>query len=302
MNTIFRSMGIKMTTPPTSTNNPASLNYSKIEHWLQDNIIHDLKITWTAPWLYLEINRKKQRNALNGAIIENFKAVFDFIESRSEIRGVIITGGEQHFCAGADLQEIAMLRSSGENALIANNKNYGELLHRIHLCRIPVIAMVDGPALGGGMGLVCASDLIFCTKQASFGMPEPKLGIIAGQIFPYVFRKLGLVKTQEMSLQGLRIFGHENTSWGLANQVYDNFQDLQKGVNKTLDNILSCGPNAIEKTKTMLNQLTAVPHTQINQTARDVVSATLSTEGVEGTMAFLGKRQPKWNQTAVMES
>ena len=273
----------------------------KVQEWLQVNRTDDLKITWKSPWLFLEIHRPEQRNALNGHIIHTLKKVFDFIESAFDIRGVIITGGEENFCSGADLQEIGRLRAQGESALIANNKNYGELLHRMHLCRVPVIAMVDGPALGGGMGLVCVSDLILCTNKSSFGMPEPKLGIIAGQIFPYVFRKLGLVKTQEMALQGLRVYGRDNAQWGLANQVFDNYNDLQQGVNQVLTHILSCGPQAIEKTKTMLNQLTAVSHRDIDQTARDVVAATLSAEGMEGGMAFLAKRKPHWNQSAVME-
>jgi len=172
----------------------------------------------------------------------------------------------------------------------------------MHLCRVPIISMVDGPALGGGMGLVCASDIILCTENASFGMPEPKLGIIAGQIMPYVFRKLGTVRTQEMALQGLRIYGPKALQWGLVNDCYAGYADLQAGVETVLKNISSCGPEAIAKTKVMVNKLSSVSDRDIIDTAEAVVAATLSLEGMEGGMAFMSKRKPQWNETKATES
>lgn len=273
-----------------------------VQNWLNHNQSQDLKIQWDNPWLRVEIHRPAQRNALNGEILKHLKSVFNLIEAQPVIRGLILTGGEKYFCAGADLQEIAKIRAAGPAALIANNKMYGELLHRMQLCRVPVISAVDGPALGGGMGLVCASDFILCTDQASFGMPEPKLGIIAGQIMPYVFRKLGLVRTQEMALQGLRINGTEALRWNLVNHCFSDYAKMQSGLAELLNNILSCGPDAIAKTKVMLNQLSSVSDQEILDTAHDVVAATLSAEGVEGGMAFMAKRKPNWNQIKAMES
>lgn len=273
-----------------------------VEKWIENNSISDVKLSWNDPWLTLEIHRPAQRNALNGNILAHLKQLFDFIEAQKSIRAVVITGGEGAFCSGADLQEIARLRASGPDALVFNNKSYGELLHRIHLCRVPVISTVDGPALGGGMGIACASDMILSTHNASFGMPEPKLGIIAGQIFPYVFRKLGLVRTQEMALQGLRIPGNLSEHWGLANSIYPDYTAMETGLQSILSNIMSCGPDALSTTKTMLNQLTSVSHQDIDTTAKAVVMATLSTEGAEGGMAFMAKRKPSWNQQKIMES
>jgi len=273
-----------------------------LQHWIQHNSSEELKLFWTAPWLEIQLNRPAQRNALNGTILQKLRQVFDIVEASSTIRAVILTGGEGQFCSGADLQEISQLRASGAQALVLNNKNYGELLHRMHLCRVPVIALVDGPALGGGMGLTCASDFILSTDNASFGMPEPKLGIIAGQIMPYVFRKLGLVKTQEMALQGLRITGQTAQTWGLSTIYCPSHKELRERLVSLLENILACGPLAIEQTKSILNILEPVSANKINETAQQVVAATLSAEGVEGTMAFLTKRKPKWNQKQEMES
>jgi len=267
-----------------------------IDQFIENFQLESLQMQWQAPWFTLSINRLQQKNALNRELVQTLLNTLSFVEAQQEIRGLIITGQAGIFCAGADIQEMAKVRQGGTLALADNNQLYGQMIHRLHLCRVPTFALVDGPALGGGMGLVCATDFILCTEKALFGMPEPKIGVIAGQIMPHVLRKLGLVKTQNMSLQGLNISGKQAFEWGFINEYFADIQAMQQGLKKYLQNISQCAPGALSNTKALINTATQVSATDIKALAHQVAHASMSAEGIEGGMAFLQKRQPQWSQ------
>ena len=267
-----------------------------IEAFIQNNT-REIKLNWNAPFLTLELHRPQQKNALNQSLLHGLLEVLSFIEAKSEVRALIITGGKNIFCAGADIKEMAHKRQEGLQGLIDNNELYGKVLHRLHLCKVPTIALVDGPALGGGMGLVCACDFIISTQQGLFGMPEPKIGVIAGQIMPYVLRKLGLVKTQEMALQGLKIHGAQAHNWGFINSVCKDMEEMHSQLEHYLDQILQCAPLALTETKLLINSKTQVAAEDIHHLAQKVAQASFSPEGIEGGMAFIQKRPARWYQS-----
>ena len=268
-----------------------------IEQFIENHQDAEFLLDWKAPFLTLQFNRPQQKNALNKKLLHEMMEVLSFIEARNEIRALILTGGPNIFCAGADIKEMASIRQQGLQGLIDNNELYGKMLHRLHLCKVPTIALVDGPALGGGMGLVCACDFVLSTHQGVFGMPEPKIGVIAGQIMPYIIRKLGLVKAQEMSLQGLKLKATSAKDWGFINEVFADGPAMITGLQAYLDNILYCAPNALAETKNLINATTQVAAEDIHHLAQQVAQASFSPEGIEGGMAFLQKRKPQWCST-----
>ncbi|HBF08684.1 MAG TPA: hypothetical protein DHW71_13430 [Gammaproteobacteria bacterium] len=264
--------------------------------FISKNSNKELSLEWLPPTLTIQLNRPKRKNALNGDTIKKLKNIFYSIQAFAEIKSIIIEGGEKQFCAGADLQEISEIKKSGSKAIYENNKNFGELLHSIYNCPIPTIALVDGPALGGGMGLACVCDFILCTPNASFGMPEPRLGIIAGQIFPYVFNKLGLIRTQEMALQGLKINGELAIEWQFINSIHDDYTSLKAAAESICLNILQCAPIAIQNTKKLIQTAAPINAMSIDTIAKTLAHATLSEEGLEGNTAFMEKRKPNWTK------
>jgi len=263
---------------------------ARVQRWSTNT----LTLVWQQPWLKVTLNRPERRNALSRELIDHWCELLKFIETNPSIRALVVSGGRNMFCSGADLKEIESLSRSAPNEVKINNHHFGNLLHLLHLCRVPVICLVDGPALGGGLGLVCAADLVFATKQSRFGMPETKLGLLPAQILPYVVRKLGLSKAQSFALQGLDLTGQQAAHHGLVTKLCDDYSALESACNEALTAIGRCGPVAVARTKQMLNDLNRIESGAIAGLAEQVQQATQSPEGKAGRAAFANRCTPPW--------
>lgn len=236
--------------------------------------------------------RPERHNAFNPSLISELTHVFQQIQHDDNLRVIILSGEGPSFSAGADLDWMALMGQADEATNLASAKSMASLFHAIHTCPKPVVARVQGAALGGGSGLVCSTDLAICSPQALFGFTEVRLGLVAGVISPFVLRRIGASQARAKMLTGERFRAEEAFRIGLVHQVADN---LDEAVEQTIDHLLQGSPQAHQRTKELLSTIDNLSYTdQIEPTAQAIASARSSKDGREGLDAFLHKRPPCW--------
>lgn len=235
----------------------------------------------------LKINRPDKLNALNKQVLSDLDDALTHIESADNIRLVIITGsGGKAFVAGADIKELSTLDKQTGEQTSAEGQN---LFNRIEKFSKPIIALVNGYALGGGAELAMACHIRIGTKNAVFGLPEVSLGLIPGyggtQRLPQL---VGKGKAMEIILTGKQIKADEANSLGLLNNIYDSDSALKK-TKEMASQILKNGPIAITAAISAINA-----GVRSNGYAKEasLFGRLCETDDVkEGTSAFLEKRK-----------
>jgi methylglutaconyl-CoA hydratase len=168
------------------------------------------------------------------------------------------------------------------------------VMRAIYDCPLPTIARVNGPAIGGGAGLVACCDLAVAAESARFSLSEVKLGLIPSCISPYVIRKIGEGNARELFLTGERISAQKARAIGLVNEEAKE-GELDVVVAKWVNQLVTSGPVAIAKCKELIRN---VPQMDLDEagpyTAEMIAKMRTSEEGQEGMAAFLEKRKPKW--------
>ena len=243
------------------------------------------------PARVVTINRPKVLNALNETVIAELSRVFEAMEGDTGVRGIVLTGaGEKAFVAGADIA--AMQEMNGEQAMIFASQGHavGEMIANL---KVPVIAAVNGFALGGGCELALACDFIFASEKARFGQPEVKLGVIPGfGGTQRLIRRIGKARALELCLTGDMIRADEALRIGLANRVLAP-EVLMETALKTVDTFAQMGPLAIAEAKRVIHQGAELPLEAANQLEVEAFSGLFDTaDQAEGMAAFVGKRAP----------
>lgn len=241
--------------------------------------------------LYLTINRETKLNALNFATLTEIREIFTEVSDNKDIKAVIITGsGEKAFIAGADISEIADLNELNARKFAENGQ---EIFSMIENCHKPVVAVVNGFALGGGCELAMACHMRVAVAAAKFGQPEVNLGIIPGyggtQRLTYL---IGRGKANELMMTGDMIGADEAKALGLVNHVLPTKEEAIAKAEEIIKKIMSKAPLAIGMIVDCVNSV-FVPdedgyQTEANSFARCVKSGDYK----EGTSAFLEKRKP----------
>jgi enoyl-CoA hydratase len=237
------------------------------------------------------IDRPRAMNALNAATLYDLAAAFDAIDADATIRGVILTGsGEKAFVAGADIA--AMTTMTADEASTFSRLGSG-LFARIEKFDRPVIAAVNGFALGGGCELALACDFIFAAENARFGQPEVNLGLIAGfggtQRLP---RAIPYGLAMELLTTGRMIDAAEALRVGLVNRVLPT-ADLMSVTRSTMEMILSRGPVAVRITRELVRQTRQTSQNAGLEAESAAFGAIFETSDArEGTRAFVAKQTP----------
>jgi methylglutaconyl-CoA hydratase len=242
-----------------------------------------LRIERDGPVLRINLARPERRNAFDAALIGELAGAFSDV---GDARAVVLAGDGEAFCAGADVewQRSAIDLTYEEN--VADAARLMQMMDAVDSCPAPVVARVQGYALGGGLGLVACADVAIAAKDAVFGFSEVKLGIIPAVISPYVLAKIGAASRRYV-LTGERFGADAALRIGLVHEVAPN---LDEAVERVIGELLAGGPEAVREAKSLLREPPAadeLPHVA----ARRRTSA----EGQEGLRAFLEKRRPKWN-------
>jgi methylglutaconyl-CoA hydratase len=244
----------------------------------------------------LVLNRPEKRNALSRALIAEIDQALHDLHGQRRVRAVIVSATGPVFCAGMDLaemqatsQEADALARWHEDALI-----YRDLLETMLRFPKPLIAAVQGPALAGGLGLVLACDIVLAAPEATFGLPEPKRGLVAGVVAPLLAFRIGGGRAAYTLLTAQTVSGEEAHRIGLAHELLKADQLWPRG-QQLAGECAQCAPEALLMSKRMLNETIGEYLTTL-LAAGAALSATARTTGAaaEGLAAFLEKREPKW--------
>jgi enoyl-CoA hydratase/carnithine racemase len=243
--------------------------------------------------LCVTINRPEAMNALHPPANEELAAVFDEFQSNPDLWVAIITGaGERAFSAGNDLK----YQASGAKMSVPAS-GFAGLTSRFDLTK-PVIAAVNGVAMGGGFEIALACDLIVAADTATFALPEPKVGLaaLAGGLHRLP-RQIGLKQAMGMILTGRRVGAAEGQALGFVNEVVP-AAELMTAARRWADQILACSPTSIRASKDAvqrgLQEATLEAAYRGQMAYPDVRAMFASTNLIEGPMAFAQKRAPNW--------
>ncbi|MGE8484223.1 MAG: enoyl-CoA hydratase/isomerase family protein [Pseudomonas sp.] len=245
--------------------------------------------------LHITLNRPESRNAMSLQMVAELRAVLAAVRDDRQIRALVIGGAGGHFCAGADIKDMANARAQGQPAYRDLNRAFGALLQEVQHAPQVVITVLQGAVLGGGFGLACVSDIAMADHQAQFGLPETSLGLLPAQIAPYVVQRIGLTQARRLALTAARFDGTQARRMGLVHFVEHDPQALAERLDEVLAHVLCCAPGANAATKKLLLASAGQPSDDLlDQAAEWFSEAVTGAEGIEGTMAFVQKRKPGW--------
>jgi methylglutaconyl-CoA hydratase len=243
---------------------------------------------------YVTINRPEVRNALGPEVVAALAAGLDRMEADTAVRAVVLTGSGKVFSAGADLSSMRKQGAAGAEDNRSNALEMGRLFHRIYDFPKPVVARVPGPAIGGGVGLMTACDVIVAVESAFFSFSEVRLGIVPALISPFCIRRLGVARARRLFLTGEKIMATAARELGLVDEVTGD-ADLDAGVNRVLDALLHGAPGALAAAKSLVTRVADMsPADALPFTAALLAKLRASDEAREGMTAFLEKRAPSW--------
>lgn len=242
------------------------------------------------PVTTLTLSRPEVRNALGPEMIMELTHLFHAL-ALDESRVIVITGEGDAFCAGADLEWMKASRTLSDDQNVADAATARTMWETIDCCPKPVIARVNGPALGGGSGLVACADVAIAADSAVLGFTEARVGLIPATISPYVLRKIGPGHTRALFVSGRRFSAEEAARIGLIHRVVA-AADLDTAVTETVDELLACSPVAIAESKRLVRDATA--QLALPDLPMRLAAVRAAPEAQEGLAAFLEKTQPGW--------
>jgi methylglutaconyl-CoA hydratase len=241
-------------------------------------------------------NRPDVHNAFNDIMIKELSMVFDDIARNPDVRVVVVTGKGKSFCAGADLNWMRRVKDYSYEDNLKESLELADMLYKIYASPKPIIARVNGTAIGGGTGLVAVCDIAIAAERAKFSFSEVKLGLIPACISPYVIKKCGEGKCREFFLTGERLTADKACNAGLINAVVE-LEGIDTFIDELVGKLVSSGPEAIKSCKELLRKVSEMSiHEAKNYTAEIIAQLRISAEGQEGMVAFLEKRKPQWNK------
>lgn len=254
-----------------------------------------LKVSSENQVLTVELNRPDCRNAFNDQLISELQAVFEGVEKDSKTRVVVLQGTGKVFCAGGDLNWMQASINMNEKENLADTKKLSKMFATLNSCSKPVVGLVQGAAIGGGVGLVSICDYVVASQEAVFSLAEVRLGIIPACIGPFVLAKIGESHARAFFISAERFSAERAYQVGLVHELVAEPGQLIQSKNRIIGNLLQCGPNAMAEAKALVGKLKTLNFAE----AQEHVATTLSRirvtpEGQEGLKAFLEKRKPKW--------
>ncbi|WP_343618464.1 enoyl-CoA hydratase-related protein [Ralstonia sp.] len=237
-------------------------------------------------------------NAFDEAMIAELDAVFTQLANDDSVRVIVLAGAGKHFSAGADLQWMQRASVASREWNLEDARRFAAMLYRIENCPKPVVARIQGAALGGGFGLACACDIAIAADNASFAVSEARFGILPAVIGPYVVNAVGKRQAKRLALAATRIKAEEALAIGLVHRVVP-AEALDAAVDIAAAELFSGGPRAQREIKQLFAQFEVGPITpQVRElTAQTISRVRGSEEAREGFSAFLDKRAAHWIPT-----
>ena len=259
-----------------------------------------LRVETTGRCLKLTLDDARRQNALSAEMVANIEHALE--AAPHGLAALVVEGANGVFSAGADLKSLAEtlakpLAPGEADPVQAMNAAGGRFFARFATLPYLTIAAVDGAAVGGGMGLAAAADVVIATARARFALTETSLGIPPAQIAPYLVARMGERVARRLALTGARLDGREAERLGLADYYCDNDAERDARLEALLLATERCAPLANAETKRLFRACRAQPpEAYIETAAKSFAEALRGPEGREGVAAFLEKRAPSWTR------
>lgn len=242
------------------------------------------------------INRPEVHNALSPGVMDGLEDALNILKEDKKVRAVFLKAEGKTFCAGGDLKH---MKSTADWTYDQNKEEAFRLsgiFNQIFTFPRPVIAMINGPAYGGGVGVISSCDMAFAVKDAVFALSEVKLGVIPATISPFVISKIGSTQCRRYFLTAERFDPNEATRIGLLNDVVDDQNALNEMEEKLKKAMVLCSPDAMTASKDLIAQLEGkiIDDDLRMWTAGRLADVRDSKDGQEGMGAFLERRKPNW--------
>ena len=255
-----------------------------------------IKVQLGESMAWINLDRPEVRNALNAELIHELTEVFDWLNSRDDIRVIILKGNGKAFCAGADLEYMKAMAGFSYDQNLADAQNLSKLFQTIYFCNKAVIVDVHGACIGGANGIIAAADIVIAETETKFAFSEVRLGITPATISPFVVQKIGNTAAKELMLTGRRFTADEAKAFRLVNVVVSEAEMID-AERQYIEHFLHASPNAIAECKNLLRMVSGTDD-RFNpiymQTSVAIANQRISKAGQEGMAAFFEKRKASW--------
>ena len=247
--------------------------------------------------LTIRLNRPEKRNALNAELVSALKSALDSAEERDDLRVIVLTGAGPAFSAGADLSSLRVMREAGPMENQQDSRHLAELFRQIYQHSMPVIAKVNGHAIGGGCGLAAVCDVSYVAEGSKLGFTEVRIGFVPAIVMVFLRRKLGETQARDLLLRGRLVDATTAADLGLVTQMVAG-GDLSGKVNDVAQEIATdTSGSAVALTKQMLAR---VPGMGLDEALDYAVQMNAFARGTEdcqaGIDAFLNDEDPPWSR------
>lgn len=250
----------------------------------------------------LWLSRAEKNNAFNAQMIRELILAIDQVGNDASLRFLLVRGRGRHFSAGADLAWMQQAAELDYNTNLDDARELAELMYNLARLKVPTLAVVQGAAFGGALGLISCCDMAIGSEDAQLCLSEVRIGLAPAVISPFVVQAIGERAARRYALTAERFSGVQARELGLFAEAYPS-ADLEDQVDAWVSNLLQNSPQAMRASKELLREVghgaltPALRRYSENAIARIRVSA----EGQEGLRAFLEKRTPAWQATAKPE-
>ena len=252
----------------------------------------------------LVLDRPRVRNAFDARMVGELDAALTALAALAEpaagagpdrFRLLLLEGEGPVFCAGADLRQGMEQADAGADANLDSARALGRMFRRLAGFPLPVLGLVQGAAMGGGLGLAACCDFVLADPAARFATSEVRLGLVPAVIGPYLVRRLGLARAAPLMLTGRHILAPEALELGLVQRLLAPGESPEAGLTRVLEAFLAAGPEAARATRALLLAAAPLPAPELEElAARTLASARVSTEGQDGIRAFFAAVPPPW--------
>ncbi|TCF98076.1 enoyl-CoA hydratase [Paraburkholderia strydomiana] len=241
------------------------------------------------------LNRPDVRNAFNETMIAELTSAFTALDTRDDVRAVVLAANGKAFCAGADLNWMKEMAAYSDEENRADAMLLANMLSSIYRCSKPVIARVNGDAYAGGMGLISACDIVVAVESARFCLSEARLGLIPATIAPYVVRALGEQASRRYFITAEQFDCATRCASGSSAKRSAPGQ-LDAAVQQIAQTLCANGPQAVRNCKRLVQDMAGreLNDALIEDTAARIARTRAGAEGREGVVSFLEKRTPAW--------
>ncbi len=244
----------------------------------------------------ITLNRPQVHNAFDDIMISKLISFIDQVANDGNLKALALKANGKHFSAGADLHWMSRMADYSDTQNLADAQQLAELMRALNSLQKPTVAMIQGAAYGGAVGLAACCDMVFATRQACFCLSEVKLGLIPAVISPYVIDAIGARQARRYFISAESFCADTAKTLGLVHQVVDNEIQLQQESQQWLRQVVKNSPFAMQAAKQLIAEVSAssLNNSLILNTAKRIAYIRSTPEAIEGLAAFLEKRKPNW--------